>query len=100
MEERLRKRLAKWKRLYISKGERITLILSTMASLRIYFMSLFLIPRLVRQRIEQIQRDFLWQGGALEKRPHLVKWMIILLGERERKVGDYGALYFKIWSPL
>ena len=37
-------------------------------------MSLFCLPRRVRLRLEQIQRDFLWGGGNLEKNPHLVKW--------------------------
>ena len=31
----------------------------------IYFMSLFCMPRQVRLRLEKIQRDFLWGGGAL-----------------------------------
>ena len=50
------------------------LIRSTLASLPIYFMSLFPILRSVRMRIERIQRNFLWEGGALERRPHLVNW--------------------------
>ena len=41
VEERFRKRLVMWKRQYISKGGRLTLIKSTLASLPIYFMSLF-----------------------------------------------------------
>ena len=40
VEERLRKRLALWKRNYISKGERVTLIKSTLASLPLYQMSM------------------------------------------------------------
>ena len=59
IEERFRKRLALWKRQYISKGGRITLIRSTLSSLPIYFMSLFRMPRRVRLRLEQIQRGFL-----------------------------------------
>ncbi|RVW59604.1 Transposon TX1 uncharacterized 149 kDa protein [Vitis vinifera] len=47
VEERMRKRLALWKR------------------------------QVVRLRLEKIQRDFLWGGGALEKRPHLVKWDVV-----------------------
>ncbi|RVW88908.1 hypothetical protein CK203_045051 [Vitis vinifera] len=60
VEERFRKRLAMWKRQYISKGGRLTLIWSTLSSLPVYFMSLFLLPRKVRMRLEKIQRDFLW----------------------------------------
>ncbi|RVW38691.1 hypothetical protein CK203_077479 [Vitis vinifera] len=40
VEERIQKRLALWKRQYISKGGRITLIRSTLASMPIYLMSL------------------------------------------------------------
>ena len=59
IEEGFRKRLALWKRQYIPKGGRITLIRSTLLSLAIYFMSLFRMPRQVRLRLEQIQRGFL-----------------------------------------
>ena len=47
------------------KGGRLTLIQSTLSSMPIYFMSLFCMPRKVRLRLEKIQRDFLWVGGAL-----------------------------------
>ena len=35
-------------------------------------------PRVVRLKLEKIQRDFLWGVGALEKRPHLVKWFVLI----------------------
>ena len=54
IEERIRRRLAMWKRIYISKGGRIILIRSTLPSLPIYFMSLFPIPRSIRMRFEWI----------------------------------------------
>ena len=41
MKERFNKRLVMWKRQYISKEGRLMLIRSTLASLLIYFMSLF-----------------------------------------------------------
>ena len=39
VEERFHKRLALWKRQYISKRRRLTLIRSTLSSLPIYFLS-------------------------------------------------------------
>ena len=60
VEERFRRRLALWKRNYISKGGRITLIRSTLSSMPIYLMSLLRMPRVVSLRLEKIQRDFLW----------------------------------------
>ena len=65
VEERFGKRLVMWKRQYISKGGRLTLIQGTLSSMPVYFMSLFYMPRKVRLRWEKIQRDFLWSGGAL-----------------------------------
>ena len=59
IEERFRKRLSSWKKQYISKGGRLTLIRSTLSSLPIYFLSLFRMPKLVCFRLEKIQRDFL-----------------------------------------
>ena len=76
-----------WKRLYISKGGRITLIRSTLASLPINIVSLSPIPRSVRVRIEQIQRNFLLGGGALERRFYLVKWEVVCLDKKRGGLG-------------
>ena len=54
IEERIRKRLACWKRNYISKGGRVTLIKSTLASLPLYQMSMIRMPILVAKRLEKL----------------------------------------------
>ncbi|RVW35005.1 putative ribonuclease H protein [Vitis vinifera] len=87
VEVRFCKRLAMWKKQYISKGGRITLIRSTLSNLPIYFMFTLSMPRMVRLRLEHINRDFLWTGGALEQKPHLVRWVTICLDKRK---GDWG----------
>ncbi|RVW47167.1 hypothetical protein CK203_070192 [Vitis vinifera] len=51
VEERVRRRLALWKRQYISKGGRITLIKTTMTSMPLYQMSLFRMPKLVARSV-------------------------------------------------
>ena len=45
--EKIEQRLAEWKRLYLSKGGRVTLIKSTLSNLPTYFLSLFPIPTAV-----------------------------------------------------
>jgi hypothetical protein len=50
--------LAGWKRLYLSKGSRLTLIKSTLSSLPTCFISLFLVPVGVANWIEKLKRDF------------------------------------------
>jgi hypothetical protein len=55
-------RLAGWKRLYLSKGCILTLIKSTLSNLPTYYLSLFPIPVGVANRLDKLQRDFLWGG--------------------------------------
>ena len=72
--ERVEKRLASWKRFYLSKGCKITLIKSTFTSIPTYFLSLFPIPTRVANRLEKLQRDFLWCGMEEMPKFHLVNW--------------------------
>jgi hypothetical protein len=60
--------------MYLFKGGRITLIKSTLAHMPTYYMSLFPIPTSVSNRLEKIQRDFLWGGLGDEFKNHLVSW--------------------------
>ena len=52
--ERMEKKLAGWKRLYLSKGGRLTLLKSTLSSLPTYYLSLFTVPKAVAMRLERI----------------------------------------------
>ena len=72
--EKFERRLARWKKLYLSKGGRLTLIKSTLSSLPTYFLSLFNIPTSVANKIEKLQRDFLWEGMGSESKQHLLGW--------------------------
>ena len=85
--ERMEKKLSGWKRLYLSKGGRLTLLKSTLSSLPTYYLSLFTIPKTVTTRLERIQRNFLW-GSSVEcfKYP-LVAWEKVCL---PRELGGLG----------
>ena len=50
-------------------------------------MSLLRMPRVISLRLEKIQRDFLWGGGALERKPHLVNWDTVCLDKRKGGLG-------------
>ena len=71
--------------------------------MRIYFMSLFCISGTIKLRLEQIQMDFLWEGGALEWKPDMVKWVIICLdkrkgGLRARNLLSFNRALLHKWS--
>jgi hypothetical protein len=72
--EKVEQRLASWKKLYLSKGGRVTLIHSTLSSIPSYYLSLFLIPVSVANKLERLQRNFLWNGMGDETKFHLVNW--------------------------
>ena len=76
-----------WKRQFISKRGRITLIRSTLSSMLIYLMSLLRISRVVRLRLEQIQRDFFGGGGVLKRKPHFVQWDTVCSDKRKGGLG-------------
>ena len=72
VEERFRRRLALWKRQYIFKGGRLTLIRSVLSNMPTYLLSLFRLPKKVKLRLDKIQRDFLWGRGSPERKFHLI----------------------------
>lgn len=71
---RMEKKLASWKGKTLSIGGRLALIKSSLCSLPLYFMSLFPIPKGVIQKINKIQRTFLWSGSNDSKFMPLMAW--------------------------
>lgn len=72
--DRVRRKLAGWKTSYLLKGGRVTLFKAVVASIPVYFMSLFVIPAMVANQIEELQLDFLWKGESNDRGVHLVAW--------------------------
>ena len=64
--ERMERRLIGWKRMYLSKRGKVTLIKSSLLSLPL--------PGKVAKHMEKLQRDFLWNGIDGEPKIHLVNW--------------------------
>ena len=56
--EKMERRLGGWKRSYLSKEGKVTLIKSTLSNLPTYFISLFPIPAAIANRIEKLQQNF------------------------------------------
>uniref|UniRef100_A0A2N9FIC5 Uncharacterized protein n=1 Tax=Fagus sylvatica TaxID=28930 RepID=A0A2N9FIC5_FAGSY len=61
-----------WKKLYLSKGGRLTLIKCPLSILGSYYLSLFPIPTHVASKFEKLQWNFLWGWIRDEFKFHLV----------------------------
>jgi len=70
--EKIERRLARWRRLYLCKGGRVTLIKRTLSNLPTYFLSLFPISISVANWLEKLQGDFLLGGLDNEPKFHLI----------------------------
>jgi hypothetical protein len=81
------KRLCSWNSRHLSYGGRITLINSVLSSLPLYFFSFFKAPRCVLQQLVRLQRNFLWGGGAADKRLCWVKWDQVCLPKEQGGLG-------------
>ena len=68
-----------WKRSFLSRGGKLSLIELVLSSMPIYFLSLFKIPVCVAEEIESLMRDFLWEGCDGKAGDHLVAWKKVCL---------------------
>jgi hypothetical protein len=57
--EKMERKFASWKKIYLSRGGRLTLIKSMLSTLLTYFLSLFNLPAGIARRLKRIQRGFL-----------------------------------------
>nr|KAJ0222789.1 hypothetical protein LSAT_V11C200061880 [Lactuca sativa] len=63
--DRFQDKLSQWKAKSLSFGGRLTLIKSVLSNLPTYFMSLFVAPVGVIEKLERIKRRFLWGGSVI-----------------------------------
>ncbi|CAL5415768.1 unnamed protein product [Camellia sinensis] len=90
--DKVKARLAGWKRRTLSFAGRLTLIKSALSSLPIYYLSLFRMPNGVVREIEKLQAAFLWGGNDLKRKVHLVKWAEVT---KSREQGGLGIRRIK-----
>ena len=66
---------------------KVTLIKSGLKSLPIYFMALFKISNGVAEKIESIQRRFLWNGLDDKRKIHWIDWRTVCLSKCKGGLG-------------
>ena len=87
MIEKVARRLDGWKKGFWSRGGRVTLIQSVLASMPIYYMSVFKLPRRVANLLEKMMRAFLWDTKETSKGRSLVVWDLVT---KTKEMGGLG----------
>lgn len=100
--DRISARLGSWGAALLSKGGRLTLLKSTLASIPNYYLSLLTIPSSVASVIETRFRNFLWNDLEDHQRFHLVDWKSICRplgygGLGIRSIKDHNMVLLAKW---
>ena len=96
--EKIRKKLAGWKGKLLNLSGRLVLTNSIITSIPLYWMSSLLLPRFVIQKIDKIQRSFVWRGFEECKSGHCrVQWSSIC---RPKQFGGLGVINLKVFSRI
>jgi hypothetical protein len=90
----MERRLVGWKKHYLSNDGRLTLIKSTLSNLPTYYLSHFPIPVEVANRLERLQRNFLWGGIGDEFKFYLVNWARICTLVKSSRLGVRNPFQF------
>ena len=71
---KFQRKINNWKYASLSRGDKVTLIKATLASIPNYHLSVFKPPKSVCNDIEKIWMNFLWRNTYEKKNINLIKW--------------------------
>ncbi|KAK9944849.1 hypothetical protein M0R45_010396 [Rubus argutus] len=77
--EKAQCRLSSWKCKTLRMAGRLTLIQSVTAAIPIYTMQTAKLPMSICNKLDKLNRDFLWGDLDDQKKPHLINWDIVCL---------------------
>jgi exonuclease III len=73
--DKLKNKIHAWGAIWLNKAGKVILMNSVITSLPIYQCSVLLAPKTITNKIDEMLRRFLWEGGRnCEKKLHLVRW--------------------------
>ncbi|XP_020252248.1 uncharacterized protein LOC109829595 [Asparagus officinalis] len=93
---KIEKRLALWKGNSLSRGGRLVLVNDVLSSIPTFWLSYFLFPVWVIEKIDKMRRRFLWSGSLEHKGcSNLVKWDEVC---KPKKCGGLGVKNLKVMN--
>ncbi|TYK29463.1 LINE-1 retrotransposable element ORF2 protein [Cucumis melo var. makuwa] len=96
IDGKINKKLASWKYSMLSKGGKITLIKSTLASLPTYQLAVFKAPASIYKSIEKSWRNFFWKSQTEAHKLHLQQPFPMVLHLQRPEIGFKGRFPGKL----
>ena len=90
--ERVMNKLYGWKARFLSFAMRSVLVKSVMSEIPNYVMQVTTLPAHLCEKLDKINRDFLWGSTNEKRRLHLVGWNKIIRTKEERGLGIQVAI--------
>ncbi|GJR77101.1 hypothetical protein Tco_0089466 [Tanacetum coccineum] len=85
--EKVEGRINDWKNKSLSIAGRLQLVQSVIASMHVYWASVFILPTRILMDIEQLMRGFLWCQGSMRRGKAKVAWDVVCLRKDEGGLG-------------
>ncbi|GJT03162.1 putative RNA-directed DNA polymerase, eukaryota, reverse transcriptase zinc-binding domain protein [Tanacetum coccineum] len=105
--EKVKSKINDWKNKFLSFAGRVQLVQSVLASMHIYWASVFIIPSRILLDLEQLMCGFIWCQGDMRKGRAKVAWESVCLpktegglGLRKLNVFNKALISTHIWSII
>ncbi|GKC07718.1 hypothetical protein Tco_0999328 [Tanacetum coccineum] len=85
--EKVKNRISDWKNKSLSAAGRLQLVQSVLASMHVYWASVFILPTQIMLDIEKLMRGFLWNQGNTCRGKSKVAWEVVCLPRKEGGLG-------------
>ncbi|GKC88484.1 RNA-directed DNA polymerase, eukaryota, reverse transcriptase zinc-binding domain protein [Tanacetum coccineum] len=95
--DKVRIKVMDWKNHSLSYAGRAQLIVSVLASIQVYWASVFKLPNMVIKDIERLFKGFLWNKGELQRRKAKVSWKEVC---QPKQNGGLGIKPLESWNKI
>jgi hypothetical protein len=86
-EGKMRNKLGPWQGKMLVMGGRVTLINSSLTSVLLYMLSFYRLFVGVREKLDKIMNNFLWDETGDKKKYHFVNWQTVCLRKDQGGLG-------------
>lgn len=88
-------RISTWTVRTLSYAGRLQLIKSVLASLHVFWCSIFILPMAVINEVKKLCKYFLWHGSGETRRGGLVSWEVVC---QQKSEGGLGVKPMHLWN--